>query len=103
LILPMALHFPPLAVIALAACLVLPGCKRKLTDANLACVKMDMNPKEVESILGQPTKLVTKEMELQADVKTLPVVRYVYEQNGKTVTIHFVDGKLVGQEGSFEK
>jgi hypothetical protein len=99
----MASHFPPLAVFALVACLLLPGCKRKLTDANLSCVKMDMNPKEVESILGQPNESVTKEMELQADVKTLPVLRYVYEQNGKTVTIHFVDGKLVGQEGSFDK
>ena len=103
MILPMALHFPPLAVIALAACLVLPGCKRKLTDANLACVKMDMSPKEVESILGPPNQAVSKEMELQADVKTLPVQRYVYVQNGKTVVIHFVDGKLIGQEGSFDK
>jgi len=102
----MALHSPSLAVVAvvaLAACLVFPGCKRKLSDANLSCVKMDMNPKEVESILGPPNQLVSKEMELQADVKTLPVLRYVYEQNGKTVTIHFVDGKLVGQEGSFDK
>jgi len=34
-----------------------PGCKRKLTGRqDLACVKMDMNPKEVESISGSPTK-----------------------------------------------
>jgi len=99
----MALHLPSLAVVALVACMVLPGCKRKLTDANLSCVKMDMHPKEVESILGPPNESVAKEMELQTDVKTLSVVRYVYEQNGRTVVIHFVDGKLVGQEGSFEK
>ena len=85
------------------ACLVLTGCKRKLTDANLSCVKMDMNPKEVESILGQPNQVVTKEMELQTDVKTLPVVRYVYVQDGKTVVLHFVDGKLIGQEGAFDQ
>jgi hypothetical protein len=35
-------------------------------------------------------------------VKTLPVQRYFYDQNGKTVVIHFVDGKLIGEEGSFE-
>lgn len=99
----MALHAPSLAVIALAACLILPGCKRTLKNSNLSCIKTDMNPKEVESILGQPNQVVTKEMELQSDVKTLPVVRYVYEQNGKTVVLHFVDGKLIGWDGQFEK
>ena len=75
----------------------------KLSDANLDCVKMDMNPKEVESILGPPNTVETKEIELQSDVKTLPVVRYVYTQNGKTVTLHFVDGKLVAHDGDFDK
>ena len=93
----------PIVCLALAACLVLPGCKRKLTDSNLGCVKLEMNPKEVESIMGQPTQVETRTMELQSDVKTLPVVRYVYEQNGKTVVLHFVDGKLIGQDGSFDK
>jgi hypothetical protein len=99
----MAARLPTFAVAALMACAVLPACQRKLSDANLNCVKMDMSPKEVESILGQPTRQETREMPLQADVKTLPVLRYVYEQNGKTVVIHFVDGKLIGQEGSFEQ
>jgi hypothetical protein len=99
----MASPIPSLVIVALAGCLLLGGCKRKLTDANLDCVKMDMNPKEVESILGQPNKLETTEMELQTDVKTLPVVRYVYTQNGKTVTLHFVDGKLIGHDGTFDK
>jgi len=57
----------------------------------------------VESILGQPTTSETREMPLQADVKTLPVQRYIYQQGGKTVVIHFVDGKLIGQEGTFDK
>lgn len=102
----MAARFPSYAAsmaMALIACTAVSGCKRELTNANLSCVKMDMNPKEVESILGQPTQAIAREMELQTDVKTLPVIRYVYVQNGKTVVIHFVDGKLVGQEGSFDK
>jgi hypothetical protein len=106
----MAARFPssalPMASVlaaALIACVLLPGCQRKLTDENLNCVKMDMSPKEVESILGPPTRQETREMPLQADVKTLPVQRYIYEQNGKTVVIHFVDGKLIGQEGSFNQ
>jgi len=109
-LIPMAARFSSSALpmasvlaVALIACVLLPGCQRKLTDENLNCVKMDMSPKEVESILGPPTRQETREMPLQADVKTLPVQRYIYEQNGKTVVIHFVDGKLIGQEGSFNQ
>jgi hypothetical protein len=92
-----------LPMAAFAGCAVLPGCQRHLTDANLNCVKEDMSPKEVESILGQPTRQETREMPLQADAKTLPVQRYVYVQNGKTVVIHFVDGKEIGEDGSFNQ
>jgi hypothetical protein len=106
----MALRFPsltlsmlhPVEVAALLACALFSACQRHLTDANLNCVKMDMSPKEVESILGPPNRQETREMPLQTDVKTLPVQRYFYDQNGKTVVIHFVDGKLIGEEGSFE-
>jgi hypothetical protein len=88
---------------ALIACMLLQGCERKLTNANLACVKMDMSPKEVESILGQPTRQEAREMPLMADAKTLAIQRYIYEQDGKTVVIHFVDGKLSGQDGTFDQ
>jgi len=88
---------------AFIACMLLPACERHLSDQNLNCVKMDMSPKEVESILGQPTRQETREMELQEDVKTLPGQRYIYEQNGKTVVLHFFNGKLIGQDGSFDK
>jgi hypothetical protein len=97
----MAKRFPTIVAALVVACLLPTGCKRKLTDENLSCVKMDMSTKEVESILGQPNQAVSFEMPLQADVKTLPAQRYIYEQNGKTVTLHFVDGKLIGQDGSF--
>jgi hypothetical protein len=83
--------------------LLLSACARHLTNANLSCVQADMSPKEVESILGPPTRQETRQMEIQEDVKTLPVVRYFYVQNGKTVVIHFVDGKLIGQEGTFDQ
>jgi len=102
----MAARLPSLALpmaYAFIACMLLPACERHLSDQNLNCVKMDMSPKEVESILGQPTRQETREMELQEDVKTLPVQRYIYDQNGKTVVLHFVNGKLIGQEGSFDK
>jgi hypothetical protein len=97
----MALRFPsfslsmlhPAVAAAFLACALFSACQRHLTDANLGCVKMDMSPKEVESILGPPNRQETGEMPLQ---------RYIYEQNGKTVKIHFVDGKMIGEEGSFD-
>jgi hypothetical protein len=88
---------------ALIACIVLQGCARKLSNAKLGCLKTDTSPKEVESILGPPNRQETRELPLQTDVKTLPVQRYFYEQNGKTVVIHFVDGKLSGQDGTFDQ
>ena len=88
---------------AMLACVTLDGCQRKLTDQNLSCLKEDMSPKEVESILGPPNRQETAEMPLQSDAKTLPMLRYIYVQDGKIVTIHFVDGKLIGQEGNFQQ
>ena len=88
---------------ALIACMVLQGCQRNLTNDNLACVKIDMSPKEVESILGPPTRQELRDLPLQADAKTLSIQRYIYEQNGKTVVIHFVDDKLSGIDGTFDQ
>ncbi|HEX4085128.1 MAG TPA: hypothetical protein VHY22_09470 [Chthoniobacteraceae bacterium] len=88
---------------AMLACVTLDGCQRKLTEQNFACLKPDMSPKEVESILGPPNRQETREMPLQSDAKTLPMVRYIYIQDGKSVTIHFVDGKMIGQTGNFEQ
>ena len=59
------------------------GCSRHITDANLHEIKSDMNTKEVESILGPPTRQEFP-MELKSpEVKTMVVTRYVYEQDGQ--------------------
>ncbi|MEI6350617.1 MAG: hypothetical protein WCP06_05865 [Verrucomicrobiota bacterium] len=85
--------------------LTLSACERRISDANLREVKPDMTSKEVESILGQPGKVEASTELKSAEVKTLPVTRYVYEQNGKKVTLTFVGDRLAsgGVEGSFEK
>ena len=49
--------------------------------------------KEVEAILGQPTRQETYQIEQQT-VREMPMVRYYYEENGKTVELHFIDNKL---------
>ena len=83
------------------------GCGRHITDANLNQVKPDMNTKEVESILGPPTRTELPPELKQPEVRTMQVVRYVYEQDGHKVELLFVGDKLAsGSEavkGSFDK
>ncbi len=79
------------------------ACGRRVTDTNLDCVRPDMSTKEVESILGQPTRVKTHELTLLTEMKTLPAQRYYYEQDGQTVELIFVNDKLVGKNGSFNK
>ena len=48
-----------------------------------------VSPKEVESILGPPTRTETKMLPLETQKKEVEVVRYFYEQDGKTVALIF--------------
>ncbi len=90
---------------SIAYCLCFASCGMRVTDANLDQVKPDMSTKEVESILGAPTRTEAPPELKSHEVKTLPVTRYVYEQNGKMVTLTFVGDRLAtgGIDGSFGK
>jgi hypothetical protein len=83
--------------------LLLSGCGKRVTDANLKQVRPEMNPKEVESILGQPQRIREFDLELQTQKKTLEAKEYLYEQDGRTVVVHFVGDKMVKVNGSFEQ
>jgi len=83
--------------LALAALVLLQGCGQHLTDSNLKQVRPEMSPKEVESILGQPARIEKFQMEVQTHKPVLDGVRYYYEQDGQTIALHFVDGKLISQ------
>jgi hypothetical protein len=50
--------------------------------------------KEVESVLGQPTRSEAFPIEMHT-TKELPGVRYYYEQDGRIVELHFIDNKLI--------
>ena len=91
-----------LPVIAMVT-LLFTGCGKRITDVNLNQVKTDMSTKEVESILGPPTRTKSHEMTLQTQMKTLPATTYYYEQDGQTVELRFVGDKLApgGRAGSF--
>ena len=57
-----------------------------------------LSTKEVESILGQPTRQEAFPIEMQT-VRELPGVRYYYEERKgndvEVVELHFIDNKLI--------
>lgn len=85
--------------------LALGACGPRITNQNLAVVEKQretleeagkgISPKEVESILGQPTRSETTKLALETQKKEVDVVRFYYQQDGEEVALHFVDGKLI--------
>jgi hypothetical protein len=84
---------------------VIAACGPRITNDNLDIVEKErtgreeigkgISPKEVESILGQPTRSETTKLALETQKKEVEVVRYYYEQDGDQLALHFVDGKLI--------
>lgn len=85
--------------------LLVSACGPRITNDNLDVVERErvtrdeggkgISPKEVESILGQPTRSETTKLPLETQKKEVEVVRYFYNQDGDEVALHFVDGKLI--------
>lgn len=82
----------------------LTGCGPTVTNQNIAAVNdqfealeksgRSLSIKEVESMLGPPTRVENFPIEMRT-VKELPGVRYYYQQGGQTVELHFIDNKLI--------
>jgi hypothetical protein len=85
--------------------LVFTACGPRITNDNLEVVEKErtsreqfskgISPKEVESILGQPTRSESTKLALETQKKEVDVVRFYYEQDGEQLELHFVDGKLI--------
>ena len=84
------------------------ACKPEISQNNINAVntrfeklektgKKSLSPKEVESILGQPDRVENTVLELETQKKEVPVTRYYYEQDGKTIELHFFDNKLINR------
>lgn len=84
------------------------GCKPEISQANIDAVntrfeklektgKKFLSPKEVESILGPPDRVENATIELETQKKEVGVTRYYYEQDGKTIELHFFDNKLINR------
>ena len=90
-----------------AAILALPlgACGPRITNQNIEVVNRQrqsleplgkgISPKEVESILGQPTRVETFKIPIVTQKPLLDGVRYFYEQDGQRLELHFVDNKLI--------
>jgi outer membrane protein assembly factor BamE (lipoprotein component of BamABCDE complex) len=85
---PRLLSVLALSLVVLLACQ--PG--KRLTKANVDQVAEGMAKKQVESILGMPTRVDAK------DFAATKRTTYIYLQGADTVTINFKDDKVESKE-----
>ena len=93
----------PASVLFFTLILAFAACGPRVTNRNIDALnaqvetaeknKKSLSIKEVEAILGQPTRQETYQIEQQT-TREMPMVRYYYEENGQTVELHFIDNKL---------
>jgi outer membrane protein assembly factor BamE (lipoprotein component of BamABCDE complex) len=67
---------------------------RRITKANVDEIAEGMAKKQVESILGPPTELDSK------DFLIMKKTTYIYRQGNDTVTIVFKDDKVVEKQST---
>jgi len=86
-------------IISLAgATLLLAGCSdKRISQANVNEVTEGMSKKQVESVLGPPNVVDTK------DLLLLKTTTYIYKQGKDTVTIVFKDDKLVTKQSTLSE
>lgn len=94
----------PATALSFSLVLGLSACGPRLADRNIDAVNRlyeqadksgkSLSIKEVEAVLGQPSRVEAFPIEMQT-TKELPGVRYYYKQDGRTIELHFVDNKLI--------
>ena len=99
-------------VLLISSVLGFAACRPRLTDRNIDAVNKlyeqaeksgkSLSIKEVESVLGPPTRTEPFPIEMQT-TKELPGMRYYYQQGGHTVELHFVDNKLIRRVDHFSE
>ena len=86
-------------MIVTACAFALSGCNsaKRLTKANVEQVAEGMSKKQVESILGQPTTIDSK------DFVVMKKTTYVYDQGKESVTIVFKDDKVQSKSSTLSE
>src|SRR5689334_24936437 len=87
----------PAVVLALIICLQTGCSDKRITKANVDEVTEGMSKKQVESILGPPTSIDSK------DFVVTKTTTYVYRQGKDTVTIVFKDDKLQSKDSTLSE
>ncbi len=107
-------HYPAAIAISLTIAFAFTACGQRFSNANIDVINQErdkdekqankgglsardagVSPKLVESILGPPKSVETRKISLETQKKEVDVVRYIYEQDGQTLELHFFDGKLI--------
>ena len=102
------MNFFARAILTLVVLILGTACKPEISNDNIDAVnarlgkgenarRKSLSPKEVESILGQPDRIENTTIELETQKKQVPITRYYYEQNGKSIELHFFDNKLINR------
>ena len=84
-------------LIAVAISLVTSCSDKRITKANVNEVTEGMSKKQVESILGPPTSIDSK------DFVVTKTTTYIYRQGKDTVTIVFKDDKLQSKDSTLSE
>ena len=94
-----AVRFLRLAAVITVFAFAVTACNpaKRLTKANVDEVTEGMSKKQVESILGPPTTVDTK------DFVVLKKTTYVYAQGKESVTIIFKDDKMQSKESTLSE
>ncbi len=87
---------PALLLVATLTFVVIAACNpgKRITKVNVDQVQDGMAKKQVESILGAPTSVDTK------DFVVMKKTTYVYKQGSDTVTIVFKEDKVESKEST---
>jgi len=80
------------AVLGVACLVAAPGCGSKINDDNYGKIKAGMSETEVRNILGNPAS--TEKGAMGAASKE------VWKDGGKTITVLFVEDKVLASEKS---
>jgi outer membrane protein assembly factor BamE (lipoprotein component of BamABCDE complex) len=78
-------------------CLITSCSDKRITKANVDEATEGMSKKQVESILGPPTTVDSK------DFPATKTVTYIYRQGKDTVTIVFKDDKLQSKDSTLSE
>jgi outer membrane protein assembly factor BamE (lipoprotein component of BamABCDE complex) len=84
-------------ILLLVSALLFSCSDQRLTQANVDQVTEGMSKKQVESILGPPTSVESK------DFMLLKRTTYLYHQSNGTVTVLFKDDKVAAKSSTLPK